>query len=120
VKGPLQTPAWNESERESAAQAGEPTEVGEAQHGNLPRGWRWDGGKRDVRDRGRPRRRQRGPTSRAGTEAARLIAKCLGAVEGSERLIVALTPAERREERRGRSQVKRAIDECASDRRRME
>src|SRR5438045_3853846 len=40
-----QTPARNESERDSAGQTDEPAEQdGEVQHRGLSRGWRWDGG----------------------------------------------------------------------------
>jgi hypothetical protein len=120
VKGPLQTLAWNESERDSAVRVGESAEVGEARHRSPARGWRWDGGKRDGRDRGRPRRLRQGATlPDPGTREARATERS-GAVEGSERLIVVLTPAERREERRGRSQEGRAREQWTSDRRRTE
>ncbi len=47
-------------------------------------------------------------------------AKLSGAVEESERLIVALTPGESRDERRGRSREGRAVGEGASTRCRSE
>jgi hypothetical protein len=97
MKGQFQTLARSESERDSAVWVGEPASEGEAQHRNPGRGWRWEGGKSNARDRGRPRRLRRGPTSppepvRQGESQAP------GAAEGSERLIVARKPAERREE----------------------
>ena len=98
VKGPLQTLAWNESERDSAVRGGEPAEVGEARHRSPARGWRWDGGKRDGRDRGRPRPLRQGATlPDPGTWVARATER-LGAVEESERLIVARTSGESREQ----------------------
>ncbi len=77
--------------------------LSEAQHRTLPRDWRQDGGKRDVCDRGRPRPCRTEPSLWAGTGESRAT-KFPGAVEESERLIVALTPGESQEEQRGRSQ----------------
>ena len=71
VKGPLQTLARNESERDSAARVGELAEGGEAPHRNPSRDGRWEGGKRDVRDRGRTRKLRRGPTSLPRTARTR-------------------------------------------------
>lgn len=120
VKGPLQTPAWNESERDSAVRVGQPAEVGEARHRNPARGWRWDGGNRDRRDRGRPRPLRQGPTlPDPGARVARATERP-GAAEESERLIVATTLGESREQRRGRSQEGRVSSVCASDRQRTE
>lgn len=71
---------------------------GEARHRSPARGWRWEGRNSGGRDRGRPRLPRRGTTlPGAGTRVAR-VTKRLGAVEGSERLIVAVTPGESREE----------------------
>lgn len=51
VKGPRQTLARNESERDSAVQVGERAEHREARHRSLGRVWRRDDGNRDERDR---------------------------------------------------------------------
>jgi hypothetical protein len=103
VEGPSQTSARNESERDSAARVGQPDEEGEARHRSPSRDWRWDEGKRGVRDRGRPRLLRPTPTRRPEPKGSRAT-EALGATEESERLIVVWTPVERREERRGRSQ----------------
>jgi hypothetical protein len=66
-----------------------------------------------VCDRGRSRQSGRGPNPGAGTGSARET-ECPGVVEKSERLIVAMTPAERQEEQRGCSGEGKAGDECAS------
>lgn len=74
---------------------GELAEVSEARHRNPTRDWRWDGGKGDVRDQGRPQalgQEGRHLLGRNGVAKAR--AKGLLAHEGSERLIVAMKPRE--------------------------
>jgi len=72
VKGRIQTAARNESERDSAARAGELAEESEAPYRNPSRGWRRDVGNSDVRDRGRPRMLRQGPISLGGTDVARV------------------------------------------------
>ena len=74
---------------------------------------------RDRRDRGRPRPLRPEPSTPTGTGAARAT-KHPRAVEESERLIVAATPGESREQRRGRSRVRDVREPCASDRQRTE
>ena len=102
-EGSYPTTSLQEHKRNSAGRTGEP-----------PQHWRspaqesasWlarDGGNRNVRDRGRPRETRQGPIP-------------LGKTEESQRLIVALTPGESREEPRGRSRVRQMRDQCASDR----
>ena len=115
-KGPIQTPARNESERESAVREGEPAEdvrspAQETRHvigaGMVGRGTYVNRG--GLGGSG-------GADAPSGTTGTRLIAEAGGASEESERLIVAWTPSESWEQRRGRSQEGRVTDHGASDR----
>ena len=64
--------------------------------------------------------RSRAGRQPAGGTTAQGNAKFGGAFEESERLIVALTPGESREQQRGRSRDGVSRDVCASDQRRTE
>jgi hypothetical protein len=120
VKGPSQNLARNESERDSAAWAGEPADEGEAQHRNPSRDWRRDEWNRDVCDRGRPRPLAGRPTTSLRNRRAKGDTERVGAAEESERFIVAMTPGESREQQRDRSRGRVAIDVCASKGQRTE
>jgi hypothetical protein len=56
-----------------------------------------------MRDRGRPRSLSYRPTTCQENHRAKAFAEFGGAFEESERLIVAMTPGESREQQRGRS-----------------
>ena len=104
MKGPSQRLARNESERETAAQAGQPVREGEARHRNLRRCWRRDGWNRNGRDPPRSRRLRKATETARRNHPPKASAEGGGAFEKSERFIVARTPGESRQQRRDRSQ----------------